>query len=44
MDQNNADLYAEEVAAAKQAEIERMTQIPGLLNNEDAVEEIEDDD
>ena len=41
MDQNNADLYAEEVQAAKQAEIERMTHIPGLL---DVKLEDEDDD
>lgn len=35
MDQNNAELYAEEVAAAKKAEIERMSQIPGLLQDQD---------
>eukprot|EP00889_Picochlorum_renovo_P002673 jgi/Picre1/29703/NNA_005086.t1 len=35
MDQNNADLYAEEVAAAKKAELQRMAQIPGLLHDQD---------
>ena len=35
MDQNNAELYAEEVAAAKKAEIEKMSQIPGLLQGQD---------
>ncbi len=43
MDQNNADLYAEEVAAAKQAEIERMTAIPGLLNGGGDINLDEDD-
>lgn len=31
-DQNNADLYADEVAAAREAEKERMAKIPGLLH------------
>lgn len=44
MDQNNADLYAEEVAAAKQAEIERMTAIPGLLNGADVVVSLDEED
>lgn len=35
MDQNNADLYAEEVAAAKKAELERMAKVPGLLEAKD---------
>ena len=44
MDQNNADLYAEEVAAAKAAEIERMTAVPGLLDVKDVKLEDDDDD
>ena len=44
VDQNNADLYAEEVAAAKAAEIERMTAVPGLLDVKDVKLEDYDDD
>lgn len=38
MDQNNAELYADEVAASKKAELEKLSKIPGLLQGSELAE------